>query len=62
MYFIDNYNHFPIQSKEDIFKKIKDRHENLKRKENILIEKYGDEFKNKFYPKVASKLLNRKTQ
>ena len=22
MYFIDNYNHFPIQSKEDIFKKI----------------------------------------
>lgn len=48
--------------REDIFKKIKDRHENLKRKENILIEKYGDEFKNKFYPKVASKLLNRKTQ
>lgn len=45
------------QKWHDTFQKIKSQQEDIQSKENLFIEKYGDEFKNKFYPKVTSAVL-----
>jgi len=45
------------QEWHDAFQKIKSQQEDIQSKENLFIEKYGDEFKNKFYPKVTSAVL-----
>lgn len=48
-----------FKERQDLLNKIAPKQDNLKNKEKLFTEKYGDDFKKVFYPKIISGLFGK---